>query len=83
MRRRIAAATAASSSAGRSIVGTAPDILGRYLPSKEKVAFRGGAASRNRRAVPELAEGQEPGLPAPVKRIGLRSLGSFPREDVG
>jgi hypothetical protein len=37
MRPRMAAATAASSSAGRSIVGTAPDIIGRHLSSKEKV----------------------------------------------
>jgi hypothetical protein len=37
---RIAAATAASSSSGRSIVGTAPDIIGRYLSSKEKVEPR-------------------------------------------
>ena len=38
--------TAASSSAGRSIVGTGPDIIGRQLSSKERGDMpRGGAAS--------------------------------------
>jgi hypothetical protein len=36
MTRRIAAVTAASSASVRSIVGTAPDIIGRHLSSKER-----------------------------------------------